>query len=438
MPAHDYTQIGMLCTQQFMSTFAGAQLWKRVIGGVDRVVTAPATWGNFTDIHHLLHGMGAVPAVGSNQAFDLAALIEFYSDLAGIEDYGWEVSLTTQDLIRIDNSVDIPFKVKKYGYQPWFGFGASYTDSFTAGAETYVIAPNDYKRGVIPVTSTDDDGGKVGLTIEVSTVGGPVTFDVILPSRYYQGALEVVRLMAQGDALAENSQDNLTYLDNDDAIAAGSTWVLGDSGDEAGKVVVTYSINLPSGNIQWLSTTFRDWLGFDGTEAPIEVLPPGGIGAGDPTNYKLVASHPPQGILWLDRAIEYLEPHLEAVRFWEVCADGREKSAHVLTREGWNLRVSIAGLSSTVDRLMFAHEDFFKYFWRSEFFTVYNNVNERRVGARVKSKYSLAVTGEDDYRVGTIRLTPDASFRKLQFDPDKPGFRHQYFLDIPAWKYVAA
>jgi hypothetical protein len=151
----------------------------------------------------------------------------------------------------------------------------------------------------------------------------------------------------------------------------------------------------------------------------------------------LTATHAPQGLLWLDRPIEYFEPEIKAARNVQELSDARFEQAHISTVHGWRLRFAVSGLAATVDRLMDAEENFFDLLWRSEFFTVFLNTLEKRIAVREKVGYSIEVCGQDDKRMGCHRLVLDPGVNGMPFNLEDPEIRARYFLELLGWNYKA-
>lgn len=411
--------IAALCTEQLVSQFAGVDLFQR---GTN-TVTGPSTWDRFPTIHDLLNGIGSLPYLDGTPA-DLAAedLGSTITEAAANADptitEAFTAGIDADDRVYIESIVE-GFSIKAT-YGDILGFESTYTASVVVGDRHRVTAPNDYTRGQF-LCGNDPGSGLIQYTVKYGAA--EQLFTVFPPPGRHAGVLEWVRTQDQSDLLSNAVGTNLSYLDRNAGPHVNTRWFLNDSGKVCNSAPSYVDF------VEWLSTDFRDWLGFRGDETPV---------ADGTGHFTLTATDYPQGLIWLDRPIEYFEPAIQAARNVQALSDARFEQAHISTVHGWRLRFAITGLAATVDRLMDAEENFFEYLWRSEYFTVYLNTLEKRMAVREKAGYSIEVTGQDDKRMGAHRLVLDPGIAAAAFDLEDPEIRMRYFLELLGWNYKAA
>lgn len=419
MPTPIDDVIACLCTEQLVSQFAGVDLFSR-----DAVtVTAPSTWDRFPTIHDLLNGIGALPLYDGTPADlvgeSLAATVTQYAadDTPSIVDT-FTAGIDADDRVYLESGL-AAFSVKAL-YGDILGFETTYTDSVVIGTRRRVTAPNNFTRGQF-LCGSDPGSGLISYRVKYGATNQE--FDFFPPLGRYPGVLEWVREQSESDRLGNANLVNLSYIDRQAGPHVTTRWFLNASG----KVCNSYPSFVDP--LVWLSTEFRDWLGFRGDETPV---------ADGTGHYTLTATDSPKGVLWLDRPIEYFEPEIQAAKNTQPLSDGRFEQAHISTIHGWRLRFAITGLAATVDRLMDAEENFFDLLWRSEYFTVFLNVNEKRMAVREKVGYSIEVSGQDDKRMGAHRLVLDPAIASAAFGLEDPEVRLRYFLELLGWNYVTA
>lgn len=407
-------------SQQLVSHFAGQVLFNR--GTTE--ITAPSSWDRFPCLLDLLNGQGSNPNILTIPGESLAESIKYYGETAtpAIVDT-WHAGITSEDKVYI-TAAATPFRIRHKWGPDVLGIGADWVDShdfpsFLFEGTWSIIAPNDWIRGEF-LSGSDPGNGLIGYEIDDNN---GAAFNIYPPLGRMPGVLEWVREQAEADALSNAATANVSYLDQQTGPFPGVRWFLSD----AGKVTVIRPYFVYS--IEWTNTEFRDWLGFSGNEAET----PDGTGC-----FAMEADNYAQGLLWLDRPIEYFEPEIRSTRIASELSDGRFEQAHISTVKGWRLRFAITGLASSVDRLMNAQEDFFAYLWRSEFFTVFLNTQERRLARRGRDGYSREITGEDDYRMGIHRLVLDPGISSASFNLEDPSVRSRYFLELIGWNWVSA
>jgi hypothetical protein len=399
MPANNYAPIGMLSLQFNLTELASQPLWSDGAG----TVNAPAGFDRFEDIHDFLHGNCS--ATGR----DLAALLNTalaVGELPG----AFTAFIDTNDHVAVSYS-EGAFSLRAESGDNPYGFSqVDYASSIYNGAHT-VRAPNPWRRGVFGYTG--GDFGTLEITIGATTVSA---FDDV---GNHQGVIQRLRAATLSDTLAGATTTNLTAIANGEG--GGDRFLLNDSGR-----VEFWRSGSGRGDLVWESDALRDFLGFTGHEAATVV------GA----SLRLVATFPPLATLWINRPIEYVEPRVRGVKRQAEASDGRTESAHLLTRKGFDIRFAVTGIADNEDRTAEALDGFFGLFFRAEHFTVYQNVNEPRRAVSNRGAYDLETTPEDNYRVGRLRLTPDAGISEFGFDLEDPQIRLRYFFDLRGWNWI--
>lgn len=409
-----------LCTEQLVSQFAGVDLFSR---GAE-TVTAPDSWDRFPTIHDLLNGLcspGEIAGTGGTIAGESLGEVvtQYAADDTPTIVATFTAGIDSEDRIYIESET-AAFSVKAICGDV-LGFTDQWTDSEVIGTRRRVTAPNDWIRGSF-LCGNDPGSGLIEYRIRYGA--GNQEFTFFPPLGTMPGVLEWVRPNDLTDSLANANASNLTALDRNAGPHVTTRWFL----NSEGKVVCSrpYFVD----DLEWLSTEFRDWLGFTGDETAVNQNATG--------HWLLTATHAPQGLLWLDRPIEGFEPEISATRQGQKLSDSRFEQSHITTTHGWRLRFAVTGLASNVDRLLDAQENFFGYLWRSEFFTVYLNVDEKRIAVREKTGYSPEVTGQDDRRMGCHRLVLDLGINGMGFALEDPEVRSRYFLELLGWNLIGA
>jgi hypothetical protein len=180
----------------------------------------------------------------------------------------WTVSLTADDKVKFES--DVQFQVRHLTGADSYGVGSSFSTLATS-----FTCPNDWIRGTIK-------GGK--YEFRDSTASTSFAF-FIKESLIVQDAIISIRERGTvNDLDDENPTNNLEYLDITASSNSYISWVLNDDGH----VQCEYDSSIS--DITWVSTSFRDRLGFSGSETPT-----GG------TRKILIADYPCPGSLFPSR-----------------------------------------------------------------------------------------------------------------------------------------
>ena len=239
-PAPDFA----LLTSIDATEWSGVELFTRSGGSAVSFPTFASGSGIFEDAISLLNGRG------SNSANDLQSRIDSASNFGT---GNWTVSLdSATDKIKIECTTAFSLTVNSGAFN---GLGFE-TDATLTTSKT---ATNDWTRGVHPASIA------YALSISMTFSDGSNTFNVFYSLPFQDVPVILRERGAVGDADDVNATDCIEALDQ---AAQGSTdliWYLNDSG----YVVCEYFASTV-GAITWSSTTFRDRLGFNGTETPVD------------------------------------------------------------------------------------------------------------------------------------------------------------------------
>lgn len=238
-----------------------AQLNLRTLGGVavftrdeeGDPVELP-TWGDgegkFPDVLAFLHSFGADPAL--------------FADIAA---HGLTLSLDAADRVVITNAGEADATLTASSDNAWWGLPTTATVIDAEGGT--LTGSSEWRRGlvtggagVVPPRLTFTIAGEIGVRRYPSEPG------------ICQDARVSLRQRGELDDADDTGAVNLEDLDNDvnDNTDRSFRWFATDDGHVGwcGTAVI--------GGITWLSTAFRDLLGFDGTEPVVRFAPAGGGG----------------------------------------------------------------------------------------------------------------------------------------------------------------
>ena len=342
--------------------------------------------GVYEDAVSFLNGRGQV---ASKSLTDLCQSLKTFGTT-------WTVLLNSSDQINI-TCTDAAFTVTLVSGVDALGFGSSAVAS-VFGVLNVATAPNDWRReNMAPIVYKIDEVG-----------GGGATFNLITTFTT-QAPINTLRLQSRSDDDGGNSADNLTYLDTQAQSSNEAYWLLSDDGH----VECRYATSI--GGITWDSDTFRNRLGFSGSETPT-------TDAGVST---LRAEYPLPGALFPSRP--YQSHHLEV----ETPAQIRRKTGGGYTRNLISSRPFVTSrLSFDLDALLdqkdlyqhFIHE-FSQYALsgaRVNFYQCWGDPRRSLQTASVsgsQSAYDLLFTSQDNGDYGRIRASATNSAVNLAY-PD--------------------
>ncbi len=328
--------------------------------------------GVFEDVISFLNGRG------SDSGFSVTDLLN--ATAPSVFGSNWSVSINASDKVVI--SCDIQFKIRFKSGVDVLGVGSS---SFSS-ASTSFTCPNDWTRG---------------SEIKTATYAFVDSSDSNLFSFALQGALNaqdlIVAIRERGttnDVDDVNVTNCLEALD----ITANSNdyikWYINDSGHVECMYYNTVS------DISWVSTTFRDRLGFSGNESPSGT-----------TIRTITADYPCPGALYPSRP--YQDHHMQT----QNVADSRRKigGGYVSNFIGSYVQsILLFDLDALLDEKdLYRHftNQFIQYVPPGERINFYQNVGDSRralITSEVtlnQSAFDLLHTSEDNGNTGRIRAS---------------------------------
>lgn len=183
----------------------------------------------------------------------------------------WSVTLNSNDKVVVTSDVD--FTLDNIGSVDALGFGSSQLNATLSGSDYVVTAPNNWARGSINLGD---------VSYRIREVGGSGDFNFPAINVYMQDITVFLRNRQSINDADTISENELTKLDATAQSNINITWFL----DDNGRVNCSYLTTV--GDISWLSSAFRDLLGFTGLETPTVYS----------TIYSLLtATHKPAGVL---------------------------------------------------------------------------------------------------------------------------------------------
>lgn len=201
-------------------------------------IAAPSTWDTFEDVLALLTGRGCGVALSGSGV----ALIDLAADAATATGTTVTATINANDRFELTFTGATSVKLAASADNDVFGFDAAGQTSVASGGNQVLTAVADWDRGNI-------ENAQLGLTRG--------SFSGFAPAVAYRAhsAVHTVRRWGIGDLDDSAPTTNLMAID------LNATW--GITAD--GRVWRAYN-SASSTALAWASTTFRDALGFDGTE----------------------------------------------------------------------------------------------------------------------------------------------------------------------------
>jgi hypothetical protein len=314
---------------------------------------------------------------GSESGFAMSDLLQSTSNFGT----NWSVSINSSDKVLI--SCDDSFKVRLKAGDDILGVGSS-----TYGtAATSFTCPNDWTRG----SDLKDS------QYEFQNAAGSSTFSFDITGKLNAQDL-IVAIRERGttsDIDDVNTSNNLEKLDlNANTASNYIKWYLNDDGH----VECMYSNAV--GAVDWVSTTFRDRLGFSGNESPSGTL------------FKtLTADYPLPGALYPTRP--YQDHHMQTQTVSQSMRKigGGYASNFIGSYVQSILLFDLDALLDTKDLYRHFTNNFIEYIGNGERITFYQNVGDSRrslitsgINAS-QAAYDLLYTSEDNGNTGRIRCS---------------------------------
>ncbi len=276
------------------------------------------------------------------------------------------------------------------------------------GAAITINAPDNWTRGTIR-------NKHLGITF-TPLLGAPVT--AVIPRSAYQSQSMIHMLRERGlllDADDNHVADNVEALDQALHAVEKIHWGITDDGH----VYSAWDTTTGIGDLTWVNTALRDYLGFTGADTYTNYL----SASTGFTVRVVVATHPCSGVLVPTRAWESLQPwYNETTRTLEL-TDGDVVSSHVGNADGWLLSFWLDAQAD--DRVLWRNwqERFLQYVPLGGRVNLYQQHGDPRraqatFGAGVTSAnapvYTVLDTPEKDGERGRLRLLRDPRDSKLR------------------------
>jgi len=325
--------------------------------------------GLYDDVISFLNGRG------SESGFAMSDLLQTASNFGA----NWSITINSSDKVLI--SCDDSFKIRLKAGDDILGVGSS-----TYGtAATSFTSPNDWTRG----SNLKDS------QYEFQNAAGSTTFSFDITGKLNVQDL-IVAIRERGttnDVDDVNTSNNLEKLDlNVNTASNYIKWYINDDGH----VECMYFSAVA--DIDWVSTSFRNRLGFSGNESPSGTL-----------IRTLTADHPCPGALYPSRP--YQDHHLQI----QTVSQSRRKigggfaSNFVGSYIQSSLLFDLDALLDQIDLYRHFTNNFIGYIGNGERITFYQNVGDSRRSLTTgevnagQPAYDLLYTSEDNGNTGRIR-----------------------------------
>ena len=325
--------------------------------------------GLYDDVISFLNGRG------SESGFAMSDLLQTASNFGA----NWSITINSSDKVLI--SCDDSFKIRLKAGDDILGVGSS-----TYGtAATSFTSPNDWTRG----SNLKDS------QYEFQNAAGSTTFSFDITGKLNVQDL-IVAIRERGttnDVDDVNTSNNLEKLDlNVNTSSNYIKWYINDDGH----VECMYFSAIA--DITWVSTSFRNRLGFSGNESPSGTL-----------IRTLTADHPCPGALYPSRP--YQDHHLQI----QTVSQSRRKigggfaSNFVGSYIQSSLLFDLDALLDQIDLYRHFTNNFIGYIGNGERITFYQNVGDSRRSLTTgevnlgQPAYDLLYTSEDNGNTGRIR-----------------------------------
>ena len=293
----------------------------------------------------------------------------------------WSVSINSNDKVLI--SCDDSFKVRLKDGDDILGVGSS----TYATASTTFTCPNDWTRG----SNLKDS------QYEFQNAAGSSTFSFDITGKLNVQDL-IVAIRERGTTSDIDDVNTTNNLEKRDMVANTASqyikWYLNDNGH----VECMYANTI--GDVSWVSTSFRDRLGFSGNETPSGT-----------TRKTLTSDYPLPGALYPTRP--YQDHHMQT----QTVSQSRRKigggyaSNFVGSYVQSILSFDLDALLDTKDLYRHFTNNFIEYIGNGERITFYQNVGDSRRSLitsginQSQPAYDLLFTSEDNGNTGRIRCS---------------------------------
>jgi hypothetical protein len=403
---------GALAAEFDARQWAGSVLYTRNSGAI--TVTAPAGWGVFGDILDLLtgRGSGAPPAVDTTNLANRVAATTSTTVVA---------SITPDDCISLRFTGGTSVVLAAGAGNALWGFDPAGQVSVGGGGGTQVLtAPSTWARGNQVLTA-------IQLTRGGSSGSAPK------PGITVHSLLDSLRDWGSADADDLNPTGNLSALDF--TASGGSAevrWgVTADGHVFCSRVVSGYS------DVSWVSTSFRDALGFTGLETAVVV---GSHGV-------TTATYPCPGLLTPSRPFDTIDRGMQARFGASLASNGGAYVTAWLDRVTYGVALLLDGPADRIDRQDHMLRAVLPAMPPGARVTVYQDWGDYRRSIRTAdtsnpavaprvAPYSMLYTSQRDGEYGRLlcRRDPGESGALVATWPDRIKRRLPVTMQVAEWE----
>lgn len=259
MPSQDYEPRAALMSELDAREWSGVSVFSRGSAVTLPTYAVDGVTGLYADPLWFLNGRMRT-ADSLTVAQDLGSMLTKAG--AGAAGLTFTTGITADDLVYVQ--ADGAFDINATTSGNALGFSATpLTASAIGGGQFRAVAQSDWTRGAFTLATA------TGPHLEADD--GTGTFDTTTYAGRFSNAVEWLRTTAANDADEPSIlSDTLEYLDNDaNGVAVGTlasiTWGI----DADGHVFTSWPSSTGIAAPTWTSTTFRDRLGFSGSESAV-------------------------------------------------------------------------------------------------------------------------------------------------------------------------
>lgn len=317
MPNPSYYVRGAILAELDAREWAGATLYTRNAGAL--TVVAPADWGLFGDVLDLLTGRGSgTAALGDQISLAVGAATETATTVTA--------SIDASDRVRLQFAGGTSVTLSAAAGNTAWGFSAAGAASVSDGlGNQLLVGTSDWARGNQALEP-------LHLTRGASTGNAPKYAAMTVHS-----LLDTLRTWGSGDADDLNPAGNLCVLELDGGSVAGETTRWGVNAD--GHVFCSRRTSAAT-DVTWVSTSFRDALGFTGLES--------GVVLGASTTVS--ATYPCPGVLTPSRPFETVRRGTAWKGAAVLASNAGAYTSSWLTRRTYGVDLILDGPADRLDR----------------------------------------------------------------------------------------
>lgn len=400
---------GALAAEFDARQWAGSVLYTRDSGTF--TVTAPAGWGVFGDVLDMLTGRGSRSS--GTDAVNLASAASTATATPVV------ASITADDRIQLVFTGATSVVLSPSANNTQWGFDPAGQVSTAGSGSTQVLtAVSGWTRGNISVTRFNlIRGASNGLVPRV-------------PGLRVHSILDTVRAWGSADADDLNPTDNLCRLDFD--APKYIRW-----GVTADGHVFCSRETLAVSDVTWVSTSFRDALGFTGLETPVV----------DGVVSTTTATYPCPGLLTPSRPFDTIDRGMQARFGASLASNGGAYVTSWLDRVTYGVALLLDGPADRIDRQDHMLRAVLPAMPPGARVTVYQDWGDYRRAARTAdtsnpavaprvAPYSLLYTSQRDGEYGRLlcRRDPGESGALVAAWPDRIKRRMPVVMQVAEWE----